>query len=79
MIDEALQDEIVITVIATGFDKWGTTDTKSQEIIESLRNTMVERPEASQPQQTAMSGRVTSRTDYTADLDIPPFLRRNRD
>ena len=79
VIDENLQDEIVITVIATGFDKWGTTDTKSQEIIESLRNTMVERPEASQPQQTAMSGRVTSRTDYTADLDIPPFLRRNRD
>ena len=28
---------------------------------------------------TGMSGRMNSRIDYTADLDIPPFLRRNRE
>lgn len=79
VIDENLQDEIVITVIATGFDKWGTTDTKSQEIIDSFRSTMAERTSEGQTSGAAMSGRVSPRTDYTADLDIPPFLRRNRD
>ena len=80
VIDESLQDEIVITVIATGFDKWGTNESRSQEIIDSLRNTMSERSEQpSQGTMTGMSGRMNSRVDYTADLDIPPFLRRNRD
>ncbi len=78
VIDESLQDEIVITVIATGFDKWGTTDTKSQEILSTLRETMAERQDA-QSSAPSMSGRVSPRADYTADLDIPPFLRRNRD
>lgn len=78
VIDESLQDEIVITVIATGFDKWGTNESRSQEIIDSLRSTMSERAEQ-QPSQASMSGRMNSRIDYTADLDIPPFLRRNRD
>jgi cell division protein FtsZ len=75
VIDETLQDEIVITVIATGFDKWGTTDTKSQEILSTLRETMAERQDA-QTSAPSMSGRVSPRADYTADLDIPPFLRR---
>jgi len=80
VIDESLQDEIVITVIATGFDKWGTNESRSQEIIDSLRSTMSERTEqASQGTMAGMSGRMNSRIDYTADLDIPPFLRRNRD
>jgi len=37
-------------------------------------NSNIERNEA-----TGFNGRVSSRTDYTVDLDIPPFLRRNKD
>ena len=40
VIDENLQDEIVITVIATGFNKWGSGDSKAQDIIESMRNSI---------------------------------------
>ena len=77
VIDESLEDEIVITVIATGFNKWGAENNKAQDILESMRNsinTNVERNEM-----TGINGRVSSRTDYTVDLDIPPFLRRNKD
>ena len=76
VIDENLQDEIVITVIATGFNKWGNGDQKAQEIIDSMRNTI---EKADQTQMSGIGGRVSQRTDYTADLDIPPFLRKNRD
>lgn len=78
VIDENLGDEIVITVIATGFNKWGSENSKAQDLIESMRNSInsssVERSESS-----GISGRVSPRTDYTVDLDIPPFLRRNKD
>ena len=76
VIDENLQDEIVITVIATGFNKWGNGDQKAQEIIDSMRNTI---EKADQTQMSGIGGRVSQRTDYTADLVIPPFLRKNRD
>ena len=78
VIDENLGDEIVITVIATGFNKWGADNSKAQDLLESMRNSInnsnVERSES-----TGINGRVSSRTDYTVDLDIPPFLRRNKD
>ena len=82
VIDEKLQDEIVITVIATGFNKWGAADSKAQDIIESMRNSInggnsINNME--QIQASGINGRVSSRTDYSVDLDIPPFLRRNRD
>ena len=77
VIDEKLQDEIVITVVATGFNKWGASEGKAQELIESMRNSINSTME--QNQATGINGRVSSRTDYTVDLDIPPFLRRNKD
>ena len=83
VIDENLQDEIVITVIATGFNKWGNVDSKAQDIIESMRNNINNSANnnnsVEQIQSTGINGRVSSRTDYSVDLDIPPFLRRNRD
>ena len=77
VIDENLGDEIVITVIATGFNKWGTESSKAQDLIESMRNSINNSTE--QNQASGINGRVSSRTDYTVDLDIPPFLRRNKD
>ena len=79
VIDENLQDEIVITVIATGFNKWGNGDNKAQELIESMRNSINNNSEQTQYQSTGINGRVSSRADYSVDLDIPPFLRRNKD
>ena len=77
VIDENLQDEIVITVIATGFNKWNASESKAQDIIESMRNSINSNME--QNQSTGIGGRVSTRTDYSVDLDIPPFLRRNKD
>ena len=79
VIDENLGDEIVITVIATGFNKWGSTDSKAQDILESMRNSINNNSNIERNESTGFNGRVSSRTDYTVDLDIPPFLRRNKD
>ena len=81
VIDENLKDEIVITVIATGFNKWGSSvDSKAADIIESMRNSMNNSINNQENYQGhSMNGRVSQRADYTADLDIPPFLRRNKD
>ncbi len=79
VIDENLGDEIVITVIATGFNKWNSNDNKAQDILESMRNSINNNSNIERNESTGFSGRVSSRTDYTVDLDIPPFLRRNKD
>ncbi|MCX8130342.1 MAG: cell division protein FtsZ [Clostridia bacterium] len=66
-IDENLKDELLITVIATGFDK-GPIIKKTEKVVEKPvnNNTQV----ASEKQQS---------NAFTGDeLDIPTFLRRNR-
>lgn len=72
VIDENLHDEMIITVIATGFNKYSQDNVKAIDIIENLRNgnttDNVTAQTTKQPKQ-----------DYMADLDIPPFLRKNRD
>ncbi len=72
VIDENLHDEMIITVIATGFNKYSQDNVKAIDIIENLRsgNTVDSAvvQQSKQPKQ-----------DYMADLDIPPFLRKNRD
>ncbi len=71
VIDENLTDEIVITVIATGFGKAPFTEMKLDNIVgEALKNSLnnASRTNVSQ-----------SANDYKIDLDIPPFLRKNKD
>lgn len=77
VIDESLENEIVITVIATGFSKPSFQELKLDNIVgEALRsatgNSMDETSNSSRTNLTSTS------TDYKIDLDIPPFLRRNR-
>ena len=80
VIDDNLQDEVVITVIATGFNKWGNGDSKAQDIIESMRNSINNNTNTENNGPVGMSARlVNNRQDYTVDLDIPPFLRKNKD
>ena len=65
VIDEALGDEIVITVIATGFEKEGNVTPTIGDITSKAWNSK---------QTTNVSDSVTS----SSDLDIPTFLRNNK-
>lgn len=99
VIDDKLENEIVITVIATGFTKTPFQDLKLDNIVGEALKSAVENdgmmginngmnPMDSQPQSTPTSQpmsnnsgtrtSVSSSNDYKIDLDIPPFLRRNK-
>ena len=81
VIDEAMQDEIRITVIATGFDHstpvMRTMRPETQSVREPVhvaargRENLLEKP-TSAPQREIPSFRVN-------DLDIPAFLRKRPD
>jgi len=73
VIDENLHDEMVITVIATGFNKYSQENVRAVDIIESMRSGNV-----MEAQNVAQSTKP-AKQDYMVDLDIPPFLRKNRD
>ncbi len=116
VIDEKLENEIVITVIATGFTKTAFNDLKLDNIVgEALKNATVSQSNqsvASSPSpfgdlgtmssgvssmsgfgsqssvstnsafgsQTTSSIPTRNNNEYKmVDLDIPPFLRRNKD
>jgi cell division protein FtsZ len=71
VIDPNLQDEIHLTVIATGFDR-----VTNEERADFGQRGYETRPApARQPQETPRSGVRTFERD---DLDIPSFLRRSR-
>ena len=110
VIDEKLENEIVITVIATGFTKTAFQDLKLDSIVgEALKNATVSQNTQSTPTSSftdlsslgsnsssassVLSGigsnsssisstrtNITSNNEYKmVDLDIPPFLRRNKE
>ena len=67
VIDENLKDEILITVIATGFEK-GPVIRKIDKIVEKAQL---------KPEQPAVRRHAT--TEVSEDeLEIPTFLRKNR-
>ncbi|KAA1042713.1 cell division protein FtsZ [Macrococcus equipercicus] len=71
VINPELQDEIVVTVIATGFnEKTSARSVKPQTSFSQnpVRETKEERPEPSQPQSQPQS-------TNDGDLDVPSFLR----
>lgn len=92
VIDETIENEIVITVIATGFTKTAFQDLKLDNIVgEALKNatnnsmatnsaTTLSDLGISTPSTTKTTISSTSnQNEYKmVDLDIPPFLRRNR-
>ena len=74
VIDEALDNEIVITVIATGFAKtpFQPQDLKLDNIVsDALKNSF-------NNQVTPQRQTISSNNEYKIDLDIPPFLRRSK-
>ncbi len=68
-IDESLEDEIVITVIATGFDKDRPTANMGVEQIVS---------KAWDKKITSVPTSIESANPNSQDLDIPSFLRKNK-
>lgn len=75
VIDESLEDEIVITVIATGFTRWPLNEVAANNVIAGARSSILE----STPVSRHNSRDKDKERDYMSDLDIPPFLRRNKD
>ncbi len=77
VIDEAMKDEIRITVIATGFNDQSFEDmfVKSDELpVETIeKETKTDQVSRRQPEQETKS---TSGDDL--DIDLPPFLRKPR-
>ncbi len=80
VIDETIENEIVITVIATGFSKTPFQELKLDNIVgEALKTAVNNNTEEQNLINTVTRSSITSNTnDYKIDLDIPPFLRRTR-
>ena len=72
VIDDAMGDEIQITVIATGFEKEEERKVNSQ--YENIVADAWRKRNASSISQSSMS----SNNDSSGDLDIPTFLRKNK-
>jgi cell division protein FtsZ len=73
VIDENLNDELVITVIATGFDKSDLVR-KDEKIAASTKTT-----KTSKTTKTTYAEKPVASIEIAGDeLDIPTFLRRNR-
>ncbi len=80
VIDENLKDEILITVIATGFDKGPIVKKMEKPSFDRGNERPQERNVPNQPvnekQQPAANN--YNNTNQSDELDIPTFLRRNR-
>lgn len=72
VINENLNDEIVITVIATKFEKNNFDDLNLDNTMEDI----ISKPLSNSDDYNKND--YSSSNDYKIDLDIPPFLRRNR-
>ena len=74
-IEEEMQDEIAITVIAAGFEKPPTDkDFRNETVIPNIRNTM--ELNAEEPQVQATPSRNTASFGNIPGIDIPEFLKR---
>lgn len=81
VVDETLKDEIVITVIATGFNKGGSYNNFNDMQLDTVVNDVLNKNISSISNDNANKQDYYSSSfnnDYKVDLDIPPFLRRNR-
>lgn len=82
VIDENLVEEIVITVIATGFVKTPFQDLKLDNVLNDAlktpQSTVTVGPNSSANLMNNSPRTSGNQTTYNVDLDIPPFLRRNK-
>ncbi|TDX53008.1 cell division protein FtsZ [Orenia marismortui] len=73
VVDESLENEIKVTVIATGFDQEDKTNNK-----EAQPNNTVAKKEEEEEQEVVSNNDLNIKPFSNDDLDIPAFLRRNR-
>lgn len=80
VIDENLKDEIVITVIATGFNKGASYNNFNELQLDTVVNDVFNKNINNSTNEiiTGRSDYLSSNNEYKIDLDIPPFLRRNK-
>lgn len=80
VIDENLKDEIVITVIATGFNRSNSYNNFNDLQLDTVVNDVLNKNISNSSNETtnSRSDYLSSNNDYKIDLDIPPFLRRNK-
>lgn len=74
VINEDLKDEIVVTVIATGFEE---NENPSSRSLPQKTKVTQSKPIAEEPQKEPRSSQPVS-TESTDTLDIPTFLRNRR-
>lgn len=77
VINENLSDEVIVTVIATGFDKPKKQNTVAQEpvfsnVSQTRRSTPVKETEYNKPMEVLQEKEEDS---SDSDFDLPPFLR----
>jgi cell division protein FtsZ len=78
VIDENLKDEILITVIATGFDKGPIVKKMEKPSFDRGMERSQERNAANQPANERQQPAANNNANQSDELDIPTFLRRNR-
>jgi cell division protein FtsZ len=78
VINEALGEDLRITVIATGFDESSSTkETEKSQIKEQVFNQEKEEVVETGKEKEENKEPINSDVDYD-DLEIPTFLRKNR-
>ena len=73
VIDDNMQDEVRITVIATGFDRAPSISRKSRATKSGAAPAPVKKPEL-----LDLNDQITGRVYDSEDLDIPAFLRKRK-
>ena len=71
VIDETLDEDIVITVIATGFEKFDNP-------ISNIGNLGLGDTQSSKPWSPKPTSVISDSNNSASDLDIPTFLRKNK-
>ena len=79
VIDESIENEIFITVIATGFNKKNKEKKENNSIFSYPYEMSTQETTTVQNNEPTRLGTITPNISALGDLDIPPFLKKNRD
>lgn len=79
VINENLSDEVIVTVIATGFDKGdnGVLEPANQPVYSNVQQTRRSRSEPEKVYQSPVTEELLTddNNDDSSDFDLPPFLK----
>ena len=79
VINENLSDEVIVTVIATGFDKkdTGILEPANQPVYSNVQQTRRSRAESEKVYSSPVTEELLTddNSDDSSDFDLPPFLK----